>query len=583
MKRLLVWRLILSAVVLFSMLGFLSPLSVEGQTTYYAITLNKEGSGTVKFTSEGVDIPDITKVASGTNVKITLLPDEGYEVKFAEYIEGSAFSGTPFESGDLVRMYKNLTVNVKFAQKQVQPIRFYLPEAFSVQNGELMWGNGVTSVSQEFSPGEEMPLKARADVGYELDYIKVGDKPVQMIYSDATQTYSGKHLVSEEDRGKDISAAFKRKPDAPASYYIELREEYQYNGEDDGSGDDQSANIKGAKIDASGRKYVNIGDQLEVEILSKLPNWSVNVYVNLEEVIPNSEGLYKFQVGKNMISEDKLKVKVVFKESSEDPEPPQKYTVTIAKDAGEGSLSVKYLDENGRQITVKNGDMVLQGTDLFLVATPQGNNVLDYVKVNGAQIEMDPIAGTNQLEGSATVSAATNITYAFKEAAVEQVEVSFDAPANGTFSVKKGETYIETGSTVETGSELTLIAVANEGYELDKVMAGETSVAMTAGADRTYTGTYQADGNVTFVVTFKEAASPEPDAFKITHNVIGNGTLEFTDSEKERIEDLNNVPANTEVSIDAIPKNAFKDRLKSLKLTMGGEVTNFKVEDWDFS
>ncbi|SJZ80388.1 hypothetical protein SAMN02745203_00899, partial [Porphyromonas crevioricanis] len=486
MKRLLVWRLILSAVVLFSMLGFLSPLSVEGQTTYYAITLNKEGSGTVKFTSEGVDIPDITKVASGTNVKITLLPDEGYEVKFAEYIEGSAFSGTPFESGDLVRMYSNLTVNVKFAQKQVQPIRFYLPDAFSVQNGELMWGNGVTSVSQEFSPGEEMPLEARADVGYELDYIKVGDKPVQMIYSDATQTYSGKHLVSEEDRGKDISAAFKRKPDAPASYYIELREEHEYNGEDDGSGDDQSANIKGAKIDASGRKYVNIGDQLEVDILGKLPNWSVNVYVNLEEVIPNLEGLYKFQVGENMISEDKLKVKVVFKESSEDPEPPQKYTVTIAKDAGEGSLSVKD-DENFRPI--QSGDNVAEGTGLVLIAKPDHGYTLEYVKVNGISIVMDPIAGTNQLEGSATVSAATNITYAFKEAAVEQVEVSFDAPANGTFSVKKGETYIETGSTVETGSELTLIAVANEGYELDKVMAGETSVAMTAGADRTYTGT----------------------------------------------------------------------------------------------
>ncbi|WP_160216334.1 T9SS type A sorting domain-containing protein [Porphyromonas crevioricanis] len=167
----------------------------------------------------------------------------------------------------------------------------------------------------------------------------------------------------------------------------------------------------------------------------------------------------------------------------------------------------------------------------------------------------------------------------------ELVTVNYMTPENGIFTIEKngGSTNVPSGSNVTKGSTLTLTAVANEGYELDKVMAGETSVAMTAGADRTYMGSYKAEADVTFVATFKEAASPEPDAFKITHNVIGNGTLEFTDSEGEKIEDLNNVPANTEVSIDAIPKNALKDRLKSLKLTMGGEVTNFKVEDWDFS
>ncbi|WP_455566615.1 hypothetical protein [Porphyromonas crevioricanis] len=49
---------------------------------------------------------------------------------------------------------------------------------------------------------------------------------------------------------------------------------------------------------------------------------------------------------------------------------------------------------------------------------------------------------------------------------------------------------------MDKGSTLSLTAVADEGYELDKVMAGETSVAMTVGADRTYTGTYQANDNV---------------------------------------------------------------------------------------
>uniref|UniRef100_UPI00055C2829 InlB B-repeat-containing protein n=1 Tax=Porphyromonas crevioricanis TaxID=393921 RepID=UPI00055C2829 len=61
---------------------------------------------------------------------------------------------------------------------------------------------------------------------------------------------------------------------------------------------------------------------------------------------------------------------------------------------------------------------------------------------------------------------------------------------------KNGSDAVVTGSTVDKGSTLSLTAVADEGYELDKVMAGETSVAMTVGADRTYTGTYQANDNV---------------------------------------------------------------------------------------
>ncbi|GAD07424.1 hypothetical protein PORCAN_1044 [Porphyromonas crevioricanis JCM 13913] len=137
--------------------------------------------------------------------------------------------------------------------------------------------------------------------------------------------------------------------------------------------------------------------------------------------------------------------------------------------------------------------------------------------------------------------------------------MTYAAPQNGQFSVKNGSDAVVTGSTVEKGSTLMLTAVADEGYELDKVMAGETSVAMTVGADRTYTGTYQANDNVIFTVSFK----PIQKMYTVTVKATENGTIVLKNSEGQEVVSGSKVEEGSMITVVATPNEGFE--LKELK------------------
>ncbi|SKA01953.1 Por secretion system C-terminal sorting domain-containing protein, partial [Porphyromonas crevioricanis] len=197
-----------------------------------------------------------------------------------------------------------------------------------------------------------------------------------------------------------------------------------------------------------------------------------------------------------------------------------------------------------------------------LTLTAVANEGYELDKVMAGETSVAMTAGADRTyTGTYQANASVTFVVTFKktEQPQEKVTVTYAAPQNGQFSVKNGSDAVVTGSTVDKGSTLSLTAVADEGYELDKVMAGETSVAMTVGADRTYTGTYQANDNVIFTVSFK----PIQKMYTVTVKATENGTIVLKNSEGQEVVSGSKVEEGSMITVVATPNEGFE--LKELK------------------
>ncbi|SJZ80421.1 Por secretion system C-terminal sorting domain-containing protein [Porphyromonas crevioricanis] len=442
------------------------------------------------------------------------------------------FSAVNFSAFGLENSSQTTAAPVVMMEESGQTVILFLPGPFDIPNARFYWDDGnVGQGPKEFEVGEKAKYLIHLKPGYELEWLKLGEVALKLSKV-GDFVYRTEHTVSLADKGQSLTAEIKKTADAESIFIVEETQSVE-DESDSQFGDDIEANLTGTKK-TPGYRYVKLGDKLEVTFNKAYPfphGWSVVVKAGDVQINPDAEKRFRFAVSENMIKEEKLVVRTTF---TYDPnvEPPQKHLLTIQSGVKNGRLSVKDVDNR----TIKNGATLTEGTDLFLLAKPNQGYTLDYVKVNDVALEMTP-AGDG-FEGSFSISEPTTITYAFKqktEQPQEKVTVTYAAPQNGQFSVKNGSDAVVTGSTVDKGSTLSLTAVADEGYELDKVMAGEISVAMTAGADRTYTGTYQADANVTFVVTFKEKvietvtinyAAPDHGAFTVKNGEadVANGS-----------------------------------------------------------
>ena len=89
-----------------------------------------------------------------------------------------------------------------------------------------------------------------------------------------------------------------------------------------------------------------------------------------------------------------------------------------------------------------------------------------------------------------TAEKATTISATFKRK-IEKVTITYKPTTNGSLVVKQGANTLASGTSVEKGTQLTVVATANQGYELKngKVLLGNKELALTREG-QVYTGTF---------------------------------------------------------------------------------------------
>ena len=175
----------------------------------------------------------------------------------------------------------------------------------------------------------------------------------------------------------------------------------------------------------------------------------------------------------------------------------EKVTITY-KPATNGSLVVK----QGAN-TLASGTSVEKGTQLAIVATANQGYELEALMINNKKVEnptFDPALRTYKT--TFTAEKATTISATFKRK-IEKVTITYKPTTNGSLVVKQGANTLASGTSVEKGTQLTVVATANQGYELKngKVLLGDKELALTREG-QVYTGTFVVEASVEISAEF---------------------------------------------------------------------------------
>ena len=175
----------------------------------------------------------------------------------------------------------------------------------------------------------------------------------------------------------------------------------------------------------------------------------------------------------------------------------EKVTITY-KPATNGNLVVK----QGAN-TLASGTSVEKGTQLSVVATANQGYELEALMINNKKVEnptFDPTLRT--YKANFTAEKATTISATFKRK-IEKVAITYKPATNGNLVVKQGANTLASGASVEKGTQLTVVATANQGYELKngKVLLGNKELALTREG-QVYTGTFVVEASVEISAEF---------------------------------------------------------------------------------
>ena len=193
----------------------------------------------------------------------------------------------------------------------------------------------------------------------------------------------------------------------------------------------------------------------------------------------------------NFTAEKATTISATFKQKIE------KVTITY-KPATNGSLVVK----QGAN-TLASGTSVEKGTQLTVVATANQGYELEALMINNKKVEnptFDPTLRT--YKANFTAEKATTISATFKRK-IEKVTITYKPATNGNLIVKQGANTLASGTSVEKGTQLTIVATANQGYELKngKVLLGDKELALTREG-QVYTGTFVVEASVEISAEF---------------------------------------------------------------------------------
>lgn len=171
---------------------------------------------------------------------------------------------------------------------------------------------------------------------------------------------------------------------------------------------------------------------------------------------------------------------------------------------------ITYAQPSNGVLTVKKGvtsiasqSSVEIGTQLTVVATANQGYELEALMINNKKVEnptFDPTLRT--YKANFTAEKATTISATFKRK-IEKVTITYKPTTNGSLVVKQGANTLASGTSVEKGTQLSVVATANQGYELKngKVLFGDKELALTREG-QVYTGTFVVEASVEISAEF---------------------------------------------------------------------------------
>ena len=235
----------------------------------------------------------------------------------------------------------------------------------------------------------------------------------------------------------------------------------------------------------------------------------------LVSLTANEEDILK---DKSFVLTENTIVRAVF--TTEDPET---YAVTLTKE-GDGTVDISGADNLGAVVT---------GSKLTVTATPADGWEVKSITANGKDITTDK---------SFVVTSNTVVKVVFKKQPPKTYAVTLTKEGEGTVDISGAD---DLGAVV-TGSKLTVTATPADGWEVKSITAN--------GKDITTEKSFVVTSNTTVKVVFKRLP---PKTYKVTVITDGGGEVTITGAE-----DLNRVPAGTELNIIATPGE--NKELKSL-------------------
>ena len=186
-----------------------------------------------------------------------------------------------------------------------------------------------------------------------------------------------------------------------------------------------------------------------------------------------------------------------------------KYAITFAQPEN-GTLTVRRRVVDGSNeayVLVSSGSLIAKGTVLYIYADPADTYVVSSFKINNTSV--DDITAFPVLK---EVEGATSIVVTFTKG--KQL-ITITPPVNGEITVKDNDRFINSGSSVDRGTVLTLNAYAKPNYKFKKWWDGNTDAerqltvdvlditvsaefALITGIEELYTGmsVYAADGAI---------------------------------------------------------------------------------------
>ena len=377
----------------------------------------------------------------------------------------------------------------------------YTPATFFItyaqpSNGVLTVKNGASTIASQSSVeiGTQLTVVATANQGYELEALMINNKKVNPTFDPTLRTYKANFIA---EKATTISATFKRKIEKVTITYKPAT-----NG---------NLIVKqGANTLASGAS-VEKGTQLTVVATANQGYELEALMINNKKVENPTFDPALRTYKANFTAEKTTTISATFKRKIE------KVTITY-KPATNGSLVVK----QGAN-TLASGTSVEKGTQLTIVATANQGYELEALMINNKKVEnptFDPALRTYKT--TFTAEKATAISATFKRK-IEKVTITYKPTTNGSLVVKQGTNTLASGSSVEKGTQLTVVATANQGYELEALMINNKKVENPTfdPALRTYKTNFTAEKATTISATFKRKI----EKVTITYKPATNGNL----------------------------------------------------------
>ena len=420
----------------------------------------------------------------------------------------------------------------------------YTPATFFItyaqpSNGVLTVKKGVSTIASQSSVeiGTQLTVVATANQGYELEALMINNKKVNPTFDPTLRTYKANFIA---EKATTISATFKRKIEKVTITYKPAT-----NG---------SLIVKqGANTLASGTS-VEKGTQLTI-VATANQGYELEALMINNKKIENptfDPALRTYRT--NFTVEKATTISATFKRKIE------KVTITY-KPATNGNLVVK----KGAN-TLASGASVEKGTQLTVVATANQGYELEALMINNKKVEnptFDPALRT--YKANFTAEKATTISATFKRK-IEKVTITYKPTTNGNLVVKQGANTLASGSSVEKGTQLTVVATANQGYELEALMINNKKVENPTfdPALRTYKANFTAEKATTISATFKRKI----EKVAITYKPATNGNLVVKQG-ANTLASGTSVEKGTQLSVVATANQGYE--LKNGKVLLGNK------------